>query len=134
MKNIEKTYSFLKSNGFKLIEKDTSTFFGHYYYIFTNGNIQLRFSSSKSFETVDIQSSLPNENWYDLALVKALLYDDEENLNKVTSLEEHTDFLEKEFTNIAELFKNKNYPVTKKRLEYLGNERAEQMFPRMMMK
>lgn len=83
MKNNEKIYSFLKSNGFELIQKDTSAFFGDYYDIFTNGSFQLRFSSSKSFETVDICSSKPNENWYDLALVKTLLYN-EKNLTNVT--------------------------------------------------
>lgn len=128
MKNNEKIYSFIKSNGFELIKENTSAFFEDYYDIFTNGSFQLRFSSSKSFETVDIRSCLPNENWYDLALVKALLYD-EENLNNVTTIEEHRGFLQKELTNIAELFKGINYLATKKRLEELGNERAKQMFP-----
>lgn len=130
MNNNEKIYNFLKSNGFELIEKDTSAFFGDYYDTFSNGFFQLRFSSSKSFETVDIRSNQPNESWYDLALVKALLYD-EKNLNNVTTVEGHKDFLQKELTNIAELFSDRNYPATKKRLEELGNERAEQMFPGM---
>ncbi|MDD3919499.1 MAG: hypothetical protein PHX52_02845 [Candidatus Pacebacteria bacterium] len=128
MNNNEKTYSFLKSNGFELIEKDTSAFFGDYYDTFTNDSFQLRFSSSKSFETVDIRSSNPNDNWYDLALVKALLYD-EKNLTKATTIEEHKDFLQEELANIADLFNDRNYLTTKKRLEELGNERAEQMFP-----
>jgi hypothetical protein len=128
VKNNEKTYSFLKSNGFELIQKDTSAFFGDYYDTFSNGSFQLRLSSSKSFETVDIRSNLPSENWYDLALVKALLYG-EKNLNNITTIEEHRGFLQKELTNIAELFNDRNYPATKKRLEELGNERAEQMFP-----
>lgn len=127
-KNNEKIYSFLKSNGFELIQKDTSSFFGDYYDIFTNDSYQLRLSSSKSFETVDIRSSNPNDNWYDLALVKALLYD-EKNLTKATTIEEHKDFLQEEFANIADLFNDRNYLITKKRLEELGNERAEQMFP-----
>lgn len=93
MKNNEKTYSFLKSNGFKLIQKDTSAFFGDYNDTFSNGSFQLSFSSSKSIETVDIRSNLPSENWYDLALVKALLYD-EKNLNNVTTIEEHRGFLQ----------------------------------------
>lgn len=126
--NNEKIYSFLKSNGFELIQKDTSSFFGDYYDIFINDSFQLRFSSSKSFETVDIRSSRPNDNWYDLALVKALLYDDK-GLTKVTTIEEHRDFLQKELANITDLFNNRNYLITKKRLEELGNERAEQMFP-----
>ena len=128
MENNEKIYSFLKSNGFELIQKDTSAFFGDYYDIFSNDFFQLMFSSSKSFETVDIRSSKPNENWYDLALVKALLYD-EKGLTNVTTIEEHRDFLQKELTNIAELFNDRNYLTTKKRLEELGNERAEHMFP-----
>jgi len=127
MKNIEKIYNFLKSNGFELIQEDTSEFFGDYYNIFTNGSFQLRFGSSKSFETVDIQSDLPNENWYDLALVKALLYD-EDKLNNATTIEEHRDFLKKELNNISELFNDRNYLATKRRLEELGNERVKQMF------
>jgi len=128
MKNNENIYSFLKSNGFKLTQKDTSAFFGDYYDIFTNDRFQLRFSSSKSFETADIRSNLSNENWYDLALVEALMYD-KKNLNNITTIEEHRDFLQKELTNITELFNDRNYLVTKKRLEELGNEQAKQMFP-----
>ncbi|HEX8576741.1 MAG TPA: hypothetical protein VF677_10660 [Flavobacterium sp.] len=129
MKNNEYIYSFLKSSGFELIKEDISAFFGNCYDVFTNGSFQLRFSSSKSFETVDIRSNLSNENWYDLALVKALLYDEKE-LNNVTTIEEHKSFLQKELINISELFKDRNYPTTKRRLEELGNERAKQMFPR----
>ncbi|GAA4314345.1 hypothetical protein [Compostibacter hankyongensis] len=128
MKNNEKTYGFLKSNGFELIQKDTSAFFGDYYDIFSNDFLQIRFSKSKSFETVDIRSNQSNENWYDLALVKALLYK-ERDLNYVTTIETHKDFIHKELGNIVELFNDKNYLTTKKRLDELGNERAEQMFP-----
>lgn len=128
MKNNEYIYNFLKSIGFELIKKDTSEFFGDYSYIFINNSFQLRFSSSKSFETVDIRSSLPNENWYDLALVKALLYD-EKSLKNITTIEEHRYFLQKELINIAELFNDRNYVTTRNRLEELGNERAKQMFP-----
>ena len=65
----EKIYDFLKSRGFELITNDTSSFFGDYYSIFNTSNFQLRFSSSKSFEIVDIRSNLPSEKWYDLALI-----------------------------------------------------------------
>lgn len=130
MKNNEKIYSFLKSSDFELIKKDTSAFFDDYYEIFTNRSFQLRFSSSKSSETVDVRSNLPNENWYDLALVKALLYDIT-NLNYVTTIGEYRDILEKELSNIAEHFNDRNYLTTKKRLKELGNERAKQMFLRM---
>lgn len=127
MKNNEKVYNFLMLNGFKLIKKDTSDFFGDYYDLFTNGFFQLRLSSSKSFETIDIKSILPDENWYDLALVKAILYN-EKKLDNITTIENHLAFLQKEITNISDLFNNKNYLVTKKRLEDLGVERVKQMF------
>lgn len=129
MENNENIYSFLKSSGFELKKEDTSAFFGDYYDVFTNGSFQLRFSCSKSFETVDIRSNLPNESWYDLALVKALLHN-EKNLNYVTTIETHKEFIHKELSNIVELFNDKNYLTTKMRLDELGNERAEQMFPR----
>jgi hypothetical protein len=128
MNNNEIIYSFLRSNGFRLVDKDISMSFGDYYDILTNDSFELRFSSSKSFETVDIRSSQLNENWYDLALVKALLYN-EKKLNNITTIEEHGIFLRRELVNIVELFDGKNYLITKKKLEELGNERVEQMFP-----
>ncbi|MBQ20021.1 MAG: hypothetical protein CMD31_04640 [Flavobacteriales bacterium] len=128
MNNNEIIYSFLRSNGFRLVDKDISMSFGDYYDILTNDSFELRFSSSKSFETVDIRSSQLNENWYDLALVKALLYN-EKKLNNITTIEEHGIFLRRELVNIVELFDGKNYLITKKKLEELGNERVKQMFP-----
>ncbi|MDH7459632.1 hypothetical protein QEG73_00025 [Chitinophagaceae bacterium 26-R-25] len=128
MKNNEKIYYFLKSNGFELIQEGASAFFDDYYDTFSTDLLQLRFSSSKSFKTLDIRCNRPNENWYDLALVKALLYNERE-LNYVTTIEEHKDFLQKELSNIVELFNDRNYPNTKKKLEELGNQRAKQMFP-----
>lgn len=129
MKNIEKIYKFLKDSGFELLKMETSEFFGDYYDVLTNESFQLRFSGSKSVETVDIRSKLPNENWYDLALVKALLQN-ESNLNYVTTIDEYCDFLYNEFSNIAKLFSKENYAITNNKLEELGNKRAKQMFPK----
>ncbi|MEO9051036.1 MAG: hypothetical protein ABI280_04530, partial [Ginsengibacter sp.] len=95
-------FTLLRAIGFELIEKDTSAFFGDYSDIFTNDSFQLRFCSSKSFETIDIRSNHPNESWYDLTLVKALLYD-EKRLNIVATIEDYEIFLQNELTNIAEL-------------------------------
>lgn len=128
MKNDKKVYGTLMSNGFKLVAKDVSAFFGDSYDVFSNGIIQLRFSFSKSFKSIDIRNNHLDESWYDLALVKALLYD-EKNLNHVTTFEEYKDFLQNELINIVKLFVNNNYLATQKRLEELGNERAKQMFP-----
>lgn len=121
-------YNFLESIGFRLTKKDTSSFFGDYYDIFNYLDLQLRFSQSKSFESIDVRKNLSGEEWYDLALVKALLYD-ETVVNKVTTVEEYSAFLEKEINSIVELFEDKDYPNTKKRLYELGIERVKQMFP-----
>lgn len=121
-------YSFLEASGFRLIDKDISTFFGDCYDIFTNDRVEIRFSSSKSFETVDIRANQLNEDWYDLALVKALLYN-ETKLNVATTIDECRRFLQKELTGIIQLFDSRNYLVTKKRLGELANERIKQMFP-----
>jgi len=128
MKNKDELYDILRSSGFKLIEQDTSKYFGDYYDTFANDAFELRFSSSKSFEEVDIRSREEKENWYDLALVKALLYN-EEKLSIATAIEEHNKFLKKELHRIGILFSKKNYSATKKKLDELGNERAKQMFP-----
>lgn len=47
-------YHFINSIGFNLIEHNTSKYFGDYLDTFGNNIIELRFSKSKSFETVDI--------------------------------------------------------------------------------
>ena len=130
MMNNENIYSFLKSKGFRLIKKNKGEFFGNYFNVFANETIELRFSSSKSFETVDIRLGCPNEDWYDLALVKALL-NNETNLTNVTNIEEYCMFLQNEFIRISDLFNGKNYLVAKEKLEYLRNERVKQMFPGM---
>lgn len=128
MKSNKDVYTLLKANGFRLIDKDISSSFGDYYDIFSNDSLEIRFSSSKSLETVDIRANQLNKGWYDLALVKALLYN-ETKLNVATSTEECKRFLQKELTSIIQLFDNRNYLATKKRLGELANERVKQMFP-----
>ena len=128
MIDIEGTYNYLISNGFRLINKDTSKYFSDYFDTFTNDIIRLRFSSTQSIKTIDICSIEEKENWYDLALVKALL-NQEQELNVVTSVEVLFDFLVKELILINKMFNTENYPITKVNLEDLGNKRAKQMFP-----
>lgn len=131
MENKLEIYDFLKSNGFKLTEHKSSNFFGDYYNTFSNNVFQLRFNSSKSIETIEIRSIGKKEGWYDVALVKALL-NNEVNLNKVTTIKEYSEFMKNELDRIIELFNRGNYPVTKKKLNELGNKRAKQMFPGMI--
>lgn len=127
---MKKIYRFLKLNGFELIEKDTSAFFGDYCDVFINENLLLRINSSKSFVSFDLRINQVNEDWYDLALVKIMLYN-EKKTNSIATIEEIMDFLQNELATIIDLFKDINYLNTKKRLDQLENERVKQMFPKM---
>ncbi len=124
-------YDYLKSNGFNLSEQNTSDYFGDYSDLFECKEFGLRFSSSKSDETVDIYSLSDKGEEFDLALVKALIFK-EKNLNVLTEIGEHYKFLKNELHQIKQLFLKGNYLKTKKELEELENERAKQMFPGMI--
>jgi hypothetical protein len=119
---------FLKSNGFKLIDAANSEFFGDYYETFSNDAYELRFISDRSFKSIGVKSIEENDNWYDLALIKALLYNEKE-LSHVATFDVYNKFLEDELSKISNLFSLENYPDTKRKLDELGNERARQMFP-----
>lgn len=128
MENETFKYDILVSNGFKLIDKDTSEYFGDYYKTYSNGEIVIRFSSSQSFKTVDISNVLDVSRWIDLALIKALI-NDEQNLSKVTTVDEYNDFLENRLPKICDLLSKSNYYSTKEKIEKLEDKRAKQMFP-----
>jgi hypothetical protein len=121
-------YDFLTSKGFKLIDQDTSEYFGDYYKMYSNGEVLIRFSSSQSFKTVDISNVLDANRWIDLALIKALM-NDEQDLSMVVTVDEYNDFLENHLSKICDLLSKSNYYSTKKKIEKLEDKRAKQMFP-----
>ncbi len=119
---------FLMENGFVLIDQDLSTNFGNYYKVFDNGILLLRFSVDRSKGSIDICSKYDKENWFDLALIKALLYK-EQKLNSITTFEVYCDFLMSNLSEIIECFEAKNYLTTKSVLQELSREKVRQMFP-----
>jgi hypothetical protein len=127
MENETFKYDFLNSKGFKLINNDTSEYFGDYCATYSDGEIVIRFSSSQSFKTIDVANKLDFNRWIDLALIKALI-NDEQDLSKVTKVSEYNCFLEKHFFKICELLSSQNYFTTKKKIEVLENKRVEQMW------
>lgn len=128
MENETFKYDFLNSNGFKLIDNDTSEYFGDYYDTYSNGEIVIKFSSSQSFKTVDVANNLDLNRWIDLALIKALI-NDERDLSKATTVNEFNAFLEKHLFKVCELLSKQNYSSTKEKIEVLENKRVKQMFP-----
>jgi len=128
MENKTFNYDFLISKGFRLIDNDKSEYFGDYSDIYSNDEIAIRFSSSKSFKAVDVASVIDINRWFDLALIMTLIKN-EQDLSKVTTVEEHNVFLESNLSNICDLLSKQNYSSTKNRLELLEDKRTKQMFP-----
>ena len=126
--NKENVYKYLETEGFQIIKKEVSDSFGDYYDTFSNGNILIRFSSSKLSKTVDVCCISDKDNWFDIALLKALRYK-EYILNRETSFTEYLEFIKNELYNVIEMFSKNNYSTTKEKLKKLENKRIEQMFP-----
>lgn len=128
LKNETLLHDFLKSNGFTPTENDSSQFFGDHFDIYSNGEISIRFGNSKSLKTIDVSHPLDSNQWFDLALIIALI-NDEQDLSKVTTVNQFKVFLEKHLLKICELFNAQNYNSTKEKIEVLEHKRVKQMFP-----
>jgi len=121
--------AFLKAHGFLLVKNEVSDSFGDYYTVFSNGVIKLRFIKDKSTKAVDVGSALcNNEVWYDLSLVKNMLYCDDQ-LNVALTFEQYQEFLVANIDRLNSLFNYDSYKTTIEKLEELQNQRAKQMFP-----
>lgn len=120
----------LISKGFRIIDQNISESFGDYFYTYSNDVFELRFVSDRSIKSIEIKNIENDECYYDLALVKFLLYK-EQNLKKIISFETLSFFLIKEVESISRLFNKNNYSTTKMNLENIFNERVKQMFPKL---
>lgn len=105
----------------------TPDIFGNFFVVFSSPYFLVRYARDRSILTVDIASNTESSNWYDMALVKALL-NKEKVLNVSISVEELNSFLDEHFSIIATIFNGENYPSTKRMLEELENERSKQIF------
>jgi len=123
-----KINNFLFSKGFKLIDEDVSEYFGDFYCNYSNEIVNVRLVSDRSIETIDVCSVLEPNRWIDLALIKALM-NDEQDLSMVVPVDEYNDFLENHLSKICDLLSKSNYYSTKKKIEKLEDKRAKQMFP-----
>ena len=103
----ENIYNFLQSERFIHEGKSTSDFFGDSYDLFQKGTLKIRFSNSRSTQMVDVGCSFDDNNWYDLALVKALL-EGGRKLDKETSFDEHIYFLSENITSIMKTILSRN--------------------------
>ncbi len=121
-------FNFLQSIGFTLLIEEESEYFGDYYCVFRYTTIELRLISTRSNIFVEIRKAFSNENWYDLAIIKALL-SKENAINYILELDECRLFLEKYLLDIELLFDDQKYLTTKDELEILSLNKTKQMFP-----
>ena len=127
MMNKFEIHTFLKSKGLEMIDSDKSDYFNDYYEVFSEGILAIRFSGSKSNESIDFNNVRESGKWYDLGIEKDYLKNTQ-NLVKVISIEESCIFLKNEFDHIKVVF-GKDYLKNKNNLDILERKRAELMFP-----
>jgi len=91
--------------------------------------VSFRFVKDRSIMSIDVKCDLEkSEIWYDLALIKNLLYN-ETQLDIALSFEQYCEFLKSEIDNITNLFNFNDNSNTQKKLKNLLEKRAKQMFP-----
>ena len=64
---------FLKSEGFSLVEEQSSEYFGDFLLRFSNGNIDIMVVSDRSMVSFDICSSSKTNEKYDLLIFRSLI-------------------------------------------------------------
>jgi len=128
MQNRGELLNFFSSLGFVLETQRISESFGDYFLIMHSSHLRLRVSSEKLFESVEISSLSDRNNWFDLGLVKSFLFQ-ESKLSQPFLIENALVFFENYYSEIASLFDDEGYSVTRSKLDALRNERAKQMFP-----
>ena len=127
MKN-QQISEYLKSEGFRIENQESSEYFGDKYEVLSSGNIDLIFSSVKSIQSISIRRNEGKKEEFDLALVKNLILEEESSRLPIP-IEEIEQFLMNNLSEIKELFSKRRFKETKTKLNKLGDERAKQMFP-----
>ena len=64
---------FLNTHNFKLIEQNSSLSFGDAFEVFADNNMCIRINRVRSVLSIDVCKVEEHDNWFDLALLKALV-------------------------------------------------------------
>ncbi|MFV0289642.1 MAG: hypothetical protein ACK5IJ_01900 [Mangrovibacterium sp.] len=118
---------FFEMHNLKLVSQDSSINFGDSFKIFANDKIAFRVVCERSSTSIDICSFEERNNWFDLALLRALLNDDKK-LNKPMRYEDYICFLKDNIETIETMFDHNNYSNTRLKLQELEVERIRQLF------
>lgn len=122
-----KLNDFLDSQNFKVIKEDDLDFFGDFYFIYSNGIINVRLISDRSIESLDLCNVMDLNYWFELTLIKAVITN-EQDLLKITTINDDLNFLEEYFLEICELLNCQNFSSTKRKIEVLKDRRTNQLF------
>lgn len=129
IKNKIKDFLFFKE--FKLIDEKVSDYFGDFYSIYSNEEINIRLVSDRSIETIDVCSVLEVNRWIDLEILMELI-NEEQNLSKHLKLNEYYVIFENHFSKICNILSKSNYYESILKIERLEAKRLEQMFPKII--
>jgi len=123
----------LIANDFELIENVNHQSFGDFYSTYSNGNVLIRIVKDRSSISVALGMTEDKGQWFDLSLVKALIFD-ENVLNKTFNIDDSIYLLKQHLEIIKVLFSPEKYSATKILLENLEILRMQQMFPSIKIK
>ncbi|HET8859930.1 hypothetical protein [Marivirga sp.] len=96
-----------------------------------NSQIRLQLTNDRGLISLEVSSAHAEEDFYDLELIFALLNPEKslvglkrkQILNNRVNLENQVLFLQAKYQEIASLFSDSKYRITKQRLSKLGEER-----------
>ncbi len=116
---------FLKSEGFSLVEEQSSEYFGDFLLRFSNGNIDIMVISDRSMLSIDICSSSKANEKYDLLIVQSLIL----GVNEYDlPIEDQVLFLKEYLVDINTLFSKLKYKLSSQKLNEIGVKRGKSIF------
>lgn len=118
----------MSERGFNLLRKDSSDQEETIYRTYARDNIGIRIVLDEEHGAIEVRKFDDEEDWFDLAVVKALLFQ-EDNLLEEMSNRKYFKFLERHFDHILDLFSEEHYSYFKACLLDLYDLKYELMFP-----
>lgn len=120
-------YTFLIDQfGFKKIDEGYyPENFGNFFVVLKGEDFSLQYHFDRSVFTIEILGNQESDRnkWYSLYFIKDLIYNPdqinvfERKLSNNERIQELNSFVEKDFSQISDLFSKKSYPETKKKID-----------------
>jgi hypothetical protein len=126
--SIAKFEDFLKGQGMRLEHREEYASFGSKLFRYAGGSIAVRVVSDKGIWFVEIRSvQAADTQWYDTAIIRELLHGSA--VEEVMSLEQQTNFVERDWPAIVRCFDPSDWHRTSTQLSILRLERTKRRNP-----